>query len=525
MAVGNNPNSPRQKMINLMYIVFIAMMALNVSSEVLDGFGLVEDSLLTSIMNTTNRNKIVENELQKAYDNNQSKAQQWYDKGRDVNIASDSLYNYIQDLKVRIVKVADGKDGNVNNIDHKDDLEAASRIMLAPINGEGEVLRENLDTYRTIMTGMVDDPSKKSIIEESLSTKAPKQVGLTQRKWEEALFENMPVAAAVTLLTKLQSDIRYAQGEVLANLVNQVDMGDSRVNLIKPQVIPDARFVVSGTNYNANVVLSAIDSTQIPEVYWEKSPNNFVRLDNGKVSIPTSGTGTSVLKGYIEAQANDGSPIKYNFEENYLVIEPSATVAPTLMNVLYAPYNNPIRIAVPGVPNASINASITNGKLNKTGNGEWVAIPDVGATEAIVTVTATIEGRSSTMGTQRFRVLPLPDPVAYIDYKDANGNTRRFRGGTIAKRNLMSVDGILAGYVDGLLDAKFTVLRFDLNYFDSFGLMISETSQSTNFTDRQKDYIRNLARGKRFYISNIVVRDPSGAERRLESPLEITVNQ
>lgn len=125
-------------MINLMYLVFIAMMALNVSSEVLDGFELVEDSLRTSIDNSTHRNDIVAGELDTYYQSNPEKVKEWYDKGKQVKHASDSLYNYVQNLKERIAEIADGKDADVNKIEHKDDLEAASRIMLGPVTGEGK---------------------------------------------------------------------------------------------------------------------------------------------------------------------------------------------------------------------------------------------------------------------------------------------------------------------------------------------------------------------------------------------------
>ena len=107
-GIANNPNSPRQKMINLMYLVFIAMMALNVSSEVLDGFELVEGSLRTSIDNTSTRNEIVTEELKAYYQTNPEKVREWYEKGTKVKQASDSLYNYVQDLKVRIAQIADG---------------------------------------------------------------------------------------------------------------------------------------------------------------------------------------------------------------------------------------------------------------------------------------------------------------------------------------------------------------------------------------------------------------------------------
>ena len=94
-GLANNPNSPRQKMINLMYLVFIAMMALNVSTEVLDGFELVEDSLHTSIDNASKRNGLVAGEIDDYYQTNPAKVQEWYLKKNEVKQKSDSLYNYI----------------------------------------------------------------------------------------------------------------------------------------------------------------------------------------------------------------------------------------------------------------------------------------------------------------------------------------------------------------------------------------------------------------------------------------------
>ncbi|GHT30563.1 gliding motility protein GldM [Bacteroidia bacterium] len=518
MAVGNNPNSPRQKMINLMYIVFIALMALNVSVEVLDGFVLVEDSLQNTIGNSSQRNAIISNELETYYKANPDKVKEWYNKGQQVTKASDDMHVYVQDLKEKIVKVADGKKGDVNNINHKDDLDAASRVMLAPINGEGKKLKEAIDSYRTMLANMVQDPEKKGVIEKGLSTAAP-----SGRTWEESLFENMPVAAAVTLLTKLQSDIRNAQGEVMSNLLSSVDMGDYKVNRVQAQVIPASQIVMRGSEYKANIVLSAIDTTVQPTVFV-----NGRTLDkgmNGLYTVQTSSVGTFPIEGYIEMPNSDGSVLHSDFKTEYFVTEPSATVAPTLMNVLYAGIENPIRIAVSGVPSGNVFPSITNASLTKKGD-LWAAVPSAGSVgkEAVVTVTAQMaDGRRVEMAKTNFRVKMLPDPMPYLEYKDANGNTRTFRGGSISKRDLMQTDGILAAIDDGILNIKFTVLRFELTYPDSFGNMLRKTVEGGNFSDDQKKFIRDQARGKQFWINRVVTRGPDGIERTI-SPIQVIVN-
>jgi gliding motility-associated protein GldM len=524
MAVGNNPNSPRLKMINLMYLVFIAMMALNVSSEVLDGFVLVEDSLHNSIDNSTQRNEIVSNELETYYQANPDKVREWYNKGRQVSSASEDMYNYVQELKERIVKVADGKDGDVNNIEHKDDLEAASRIMLAPLNGEGKKLREAIDSYRTMMANLVQDPEKNRIIRESLSTTPPRQIGINVRNWEETLFENMPVAAAITLLTKLQSDIRYAQGEVMSNLLSSVDVGDYRVNMVEAQVVPTTQIVMRGTPYEANIILSAIDSTKRPSVYV--NGRMLAAEANGRFVVPTPSTGTFPVEGYIEMPNSDGSVLRRDFRSEYFVTEPTATVAPTLMNILYAGIENPIRIAVPGIPSGNVYPSITNGSLTKQGESIWNARPAAASVgqEAVVSVMAQMaDGRRVEMARTPFRIRMLPDPMPYLEYKDANGNVRKFRGGTIAKRSLMEAGGILAAIDDDILNIQFTVLRFELIYPDSFGTMINEPTEGSNFSERQKDFIRGLARGKQFWVNRVVARGPDGIDRAIP-PIQVIVN-
>lgn len=520
-GIANNPNSPRQKMINLMYLVFIAMMALNVSSEVLDGFELVQDSLRTSIDNSTHRNDIVAENMKSAYQTNPVKVKEWYEKSLEVKQKSDSLFNYIQELKENIAVIADGKEADVDNIEHKDDLEAAARVMLAPMKGEGKNLRLSIDAYRERMSELIQDTAKVRIIKNALSTEPPYKAGIQTRTWETALFENMPVAAAITLLTKIQSDIRYAEGEILSHLLSSVDVGDYRVNKITAQVIPQSQIVMRGSQYQANIVLSAVDSTKRPTIFV--NGKELPAENEGLFTINTGSTGTFPIEGYIEMPNSDGGTNRYPFQSEYFVTEPSATVAPTLMNVLYAGIANPIRIAVPGVPSGNVTASMTNGTLTRKGD-LWEARPSKVGTEAIITVNARMsDGRSVEMAKTSFRVRALPDPSPYIEYKDENGNVRKFRGGKISKRNLIEADGILAAIDDDLLNVKYTVLRFELTFFDSMGNAIPEVAEGTNFSQRQKDYIRRLSRGKRFYITNVIAKGPDGIERKI-STIEVIVN-
>ena len=516
MSSNNTRLSPRQKMINLMYIVLTAMLALNVSSDVLDGFTQVEEGLTRSNDNIEQRNASILATLSAFNEQNPDKGQVWLEKALAVRKATQKIYSLVDSFKVAIVKKADGDKGDVNNIVSRDDLEAASVVMLSPVNRNGERLRLAIDDYRNYISAMVEDSVKRTSIESALSTENSSALVT----WEEANFDNKPVVAAVTLLTKLQSDIRYAEGEALTTLLNNVDAHDVRVNELNAFVIPQSRLVMRGGKYSANIVLAAVDTTQRPVVYI-----NGKQLDNDRGLFETiaGSTGTFDYTGWLEVPRGDGTMTRHDFSSSYTVIEPTATISATMMNVLYAGIDNPMSISVPGVATNSVSATMTNGTLTRKGD-QWVARPAQVGAEAVITVTAEMDGRRQDVATTKFRVRKLPDPTPFITYKDSKGNADRYRGGKpFAKTLLLQSPGIEAAIDDDLLNISFTVLSFETVFFDSMGNAIPEVSDGANFSQRQKDSFRRLSRGKRFYISRVKAKGPDGITRDL-APLEVIVN-
>lgn len=517
MAENTTRLSPRQKMINLMYIVLTAMLALNVSSDVLNGFTQVEEGLNRTNKNIEQRNYAIYRTLEAFAAKNPQKGQVWYDKATEVRQASATLYQHIDSLKHLIVIAADGSEGDVTNIQRRDDLEAAATIMLSPTNKRGEALRKSVDNYRDFITNILTDQAKRENVMQVLSTAPVKRNGVTQ-KWENSKFENQPVVAAITLLAKLQNDIKYAEGEALAFLLTNVDASDIRVNELNAFVIPDSRIVMRGGKYSARIVLAAVDTTQRPTIYVGGR-----QINNGLYEFNCGSTGVFDYSGYLEVPAGDGSMKRYDFKSSYTVIEPAATVSATMMNVLYAGIDNPISISVPGIPMQQINASMTNGSLTRNGD-TWVARPTTVGTEAVITVTATVSGQTQTVNTTSFRVRKLPNPTPFIAFKDANGNTDKYLGGKpFSKSLLLQAPGLGAAIDDGLLNISFTVLSFETVFFDSMGNAMPEVSDGGNFSARQKEQFKRLSRGKRFYISRIKAKGPDGITRDL-SPLEVIVN-
>ncbi len=512
--------SPRQKMINLMYIVLTAMLALNVSSDVLNGFKQVEEGLSRSNDNVAERNAALYHRLEAFNEQNPDKGGIWYDRAGQVRRATSRLYTMIDSLKLAIAVKADGKDADMANLKNQDDLEAASVIMLNPANQNGKKLKSSIGDYRDFITSFIDDSTKTANVNRALSTDAVKKDNVLSQPWEEAMFDSKPVVAAITLLTKLQNDVMYAEGEALATLLSNVDAGDVRVNELNAFVIPQSRNVMRGSKYTANIVLAAVDTTQRPDIFV-----NGQKLSNdmGLFETLASSTGTFDYKGYVEVPHGDGTVTRHDFSSSYTVIEPTATVSATMMNVLYAGIDNPMSISVPGVPTSSINATMTNGTLTRHGDS-WVAHPAKVGTEAVVTVTASLDSRPQTVATTSFRVRKLPDPTPYIAFTDASGNVERYKGSRpFAKSLLVNAPGIEAAIDDDLLNVNYKVLSFETVFFDSMGNAIPEVSDGDKFSQRQKDSFRRLSRGKRFYISRVKALGPDGIQRDL-APMEVIVN-
>ena len=524
MAENATRLSPRQKMINLMYIVLTAMLALNVSSDVLDAFTQVEEGINRSNKYIEQRNYAIFNALKDYADEEPEKGAEWYEKANKVRKASSELYLYIDSIKHLIVVQADGPDGDVTNIDARDDLEAAATVMLSPATKRGEELRKKVEKYRKFITDVIGDSIKDQNILQVLSTDPVMRNGEKQ-PWEVSKFDNQPVVASITMLAKLQNDIKYAEGEALAYLLsrtnNQVEINEMisnitstfNINEVSAFVVPESRIVMKGGKYSAKIVAATIDPTLNPIVYVGGR-----QLKDGLYEFACNSTGVFDYSGYINVPRTDGGVQRLEFKSSYTVIEPAATVSATMMNVLYAGIDNPISISVPGMPMSQINASMTNGSLTRNGD-TWVARPTTVGSEAVITVTATVDGNSQTVNTTSFRVRKLPDPTPYIAF----GHDKYLGGKPLSKGSLLQAPGIGAAIDDGLLDIEFSVLSFETVFFDQMGNAMPEISNGSKFSERQKAQMKSLSRGKRFYISRIKAKGPDGITRDL-SPIEVIVN-
>lgn len=296
---------------------------------------------------------------------------------------------------------------------------------------------------------------------------------------------------------------------------------DIHVNQLSAFVIPTSRNVLRGSRYEAQIVMAAVDSTHTPKIFIDGKP--YESQQQGYYSIVTSREGIHSIKGHLEVLAADGALQQLPFETSYFVSEPMATVSNTMMNVMYAGIDNPVSISVPGIASSQISATMSNGTLTRQGN-TWIAKPTTVGKDAEITVTAKQDGRTSQVAQMSFRVRRLPDPTPYIVYTDASGTQQQYKGGVpISKNALLNTGKLYAAIDDGLLNVEFKVKSFRVDIFDQMGNVMPEDSQTADFSERQLQKLRNLQKGKTFFITRVKAIGPDGIERTL-SPIEIILN-
>jgi len=498
----NCPETPRQRMIGMMYLVLTAMLALNVSSEILNGFTMVDNSLHTTLESSDARNKVLYTEFQSLFKENPAKVREWLGKAQIVQKRSDEIYNYIQNFKVQIVKMADKDDADpkARNIKAKDNLDMASEYALT--KGNGKILKKKIEEYRDFLVGLsVNNPDKQEMYKAIFFT------GKTHdnKLWEQGVFEMMPVAAVVTILTKYQSDVRASEAEIVQFLKGQTDVSDFRVNKITALVVPNTRYVIRGGRYSAQIVLSAIDSTKIPQYYVGNTP-----IPKGLYQVNCGKTGLFTYKGQIRLAGTDGIVRTYPFNSDYIVGEPSATISNEDLNVVYRGIDNKFSISVPGVAAENVNVRVSGGSAQRFGLGRYIIRANQDG-EIHIQVTAKIDGKEMSMGGGAYRVKYLPDPKSYLQYSDAGGVTRSIQDGSLSKRILKSGVSLIASYgQDELIKANFTITSFTM--VTVFG---SVNTGGTRFNGKMLSDIDRLEGGDFLTLKNIKAVGPDGKVRSL----------
>lgn len=518
--------SPRQKMINMMYLVLTALLAMNVSSEILNAFKTVNRSLKKTIDVMSEKNKDTYSALEDAMaDPQQSqKAKIWKPVADQIAAKSSEMVAYLEKYKEDIKTSAGRKKGEVGEDGEEkfkeDDLDVATRMMIEQKKGTelyNRVGQYKKDVLQILGSANVDPNLKEQLSKdvEAFSKSLPINLDIPKKDhdghpfpqdangWTRSNFYMTPAIAAITILSKLQSDIKSSEGQLSDYCLNQL----GKVKLV----------------YDKFAAVAAANTTYcMPGDPIEISAGVGAFNDQAKPQISIGGTGIPLTDGMAVKKLNAGSPGEYtvpvsirfttpagevkteNRTIKYTVGQPAgAALMLDKMNVFYIGLDNPITVSSgTGDEKTSLSASGGGVQLTKKAPGKYIVrATTIG--ESTITISEA-GGRSTPF---KFRVKRVPDPITTV------GGT--FEGGKIDKANLMVQQGLIALLKNFDFDAKFEVLGFEFVYSPKNGDITSGICNGPRFTEQWNNAVKSCKPKDIFLIENVKVKGPDGTTRKI----------
>lgn len=523
--------TPRQKMIGMMYLVLTAMLALNVSRDILNSFVTMDESLVVTKQNFAQKSETIYSDFEKAKADDPKKAGEYFDKAMIVKDKTDKLVEFIEEARTELIHKLDGvpleeaKNMSAKDISAKDNYDVPTHYLCGTdeskgSNGKANEIKVMIEEYKEEMRNLLDEKDRDSI-----------QLGLDMgvgynpitkmnQTWEIRNFYHNVAVAAVALLNKTIIEVKNAEAEVISKLKEYIGAEDFRFDVIEAKVIPESNYILSGSDYKADIFVAAYSSTQDPTVEIGnldtstlifKGEPKLIEGKEGKVQYveKAAGLGEREYKGVINIKKPNGTIKKYPFSSKYFVARPSATISADRMNVMYRgiPGGNPVSVSVPGVPAGEENISVQGATYKRNGAGKYSVSPGT-ANRVTISVFAEVGGQRSRMGVQEFRVMNIPPPVPKVAGK---------QGGAIAKGLLKSMPFVVAELEDFLFEGiKYNVTSFTFSTTIN-GLIADAPCYGNRLNAKAIGLLDRTQRGQKIYFDDIKAKGPDGRTRTLPS--------
>lgn len=508
MAGGKE--TPRQRMIGIVYLVLLGLVAMNVPDSLLDAFKNITDSLNTSSKNVTTGIENTYSAFEKTKLKEQpERAKPVYDRAKQASAVAAELNTYIEQLKAKLIQEGGGINETINDVDARDNLDISPRVMIEGKNADN--LRTMIDKTRQKLIALLPEKDRAGV-NFSLNTVDPPRHGDIKKNWQEANFgDGIPLGATLTTLAKIQADNKNAENEVVKKILGEVDQAVVNLDQFSAVAVAPSSYVLVGQPYTAEVFLTASDSKSSPSISVSGS-NLPVEAGRGKYTGSTSSEGVHTWIGTISVKQTDGTVKTYNTQpQTYMVARPSAVVSPDKMNVLYIGVPNPVSISAPGIAKEKLRVTITGGSINGS-NGKYTANVSTAGTATVNVSGEIAPGKTAVLGSTLFRVKRIPDPKAVFAGKS---------GGEAAAGNIKAQEVLFAKLENFEFDAQFKVTRFALLVANprQDPLRISGTGAELNAQMRQA--INSVRPGSTVVFTDIVAVGPDGQPRGLD-PIVLT---
>ena len=426
--------TPRQKMINLMYLVFIAMLAMNMSKEVLSAFGLMNEKFEAANATSTSTNE----QMLTALDAKAVEAKGEFEKAaliaHKVEAATKKFNAFVATLKAEVLVGVEPEDGKLPY----ESMDKADNLNNSWFTGEGYTKRGNdviaaIETYKTEMKAALGTEKKFQPILNEITTKfdlseVTNKEGL-KIKYLDYHFKGFPAIASLAKLSAWQNDSNKAESDVISVALGKAAVQAASYSNYQAIVVLDKNAYFQGEKVTGKVVLGRYDENTKPE----KVTGAVLDPATGqaKINLTAGAVGEQKIGGeftFIE----DGKTIPLKFNGTYVVVPRpnSATISADKMNVVYRGVENPITVTFPGVASNNVTASATG--MSGGSNGKYILRPSSG-TEVIITASAKLPDGSTVSDKKAFRIKGLPNPTGKIRGETAaSGQTSNLEVSTVS---------------------------------------------------------------------------------------------
>ena len=504
--------TPRQKMMGILYLVLLGLAATTVTDHVLDAFRNLTVSLETSTTNVQGsvNNTFASFEATKLK-NEPERARPVYEKAQKVKQYAEELDKSINEIKATMIKEGGGIEEATGDVKNRADVDVSPRMMVR--QGRAKKLRKEIEDARAKILGVLDPKDK----EMKLALNAqdpPKRQGIKQT-WEEDNFgDGIPLSAAITALTKIQADLRNTESEVVKKILGEADKAVINLDRFEAVAVAPTSYVLIGQQYKADVFLSASDSKTNPEVIIGGQKLNIVD-GKGLYTAAATSEGEKKWSGLIRIKQADGTMKEYPLkEQTYTVAKPSATVSPSKMNVFYKGVDNPVEVSAPGFSKDKIHVTINAGEIVGA-NGQYIVKNLKTTGKVIVTVSGEIEkGKMTVLGSSEFRVKGIPAPHLKFGGKG---------GGRLTAAAIKVQSKIFAIIEDFEFDAPFNIQHMKMYITKPRSEPQVLESNSASFTPAMVAAINGITPGSKVYFDDVTGIGIDGLKRSLD-PIIFTVD-
>ncbi|MBI1183807.1 hypothetical protein GC194_06025 [bacterium] len=540
--MAGTKETPRQKMIGMMYLVLTALLALNVSREVLQAFNNLTKGIDETIQSTELKinNDVMTFEQVVKRMNGDENAEKYWQRVQKAVAMSDELNNKIESLKKLLVEAENNqqyeggpesyKGSNLMVLVDEENTDIASRFLAdpnQPKNAYGKELKEEIQQLKAEYISLFSDLpefTKDEIaqLQENFPLAAnddDTNPDPAKRNWEFTTFNNVPLGAALAILTKLQNDLRNSEAMVINKLT--ADFGDTGLPVtgLEAMVMPRSTNVPIGGTYEADIFLGAQIASVKPTIIVDGEELDLEGA-RAKFKATVSSEGT-VHKPVVIKLMNPrtGQVEEYNTELQFAGFQTPAIVSADKMNVLYMDLENPVSVSVPGFDAKKVRVSLSPsgiGRLENRGNGQYsVTINQRLSPECKLNVAVEMpDGSVRNLKPESFRIKKVPKP-----YTNLNNKT----GGSLSRGEISTIKRVFATMDEEFLfdGVRFKVTEFSYIYNPTRGNVVMGTEKSDDIPANLRQKFEDAHTGDVLTIYQVSAR-PIGFGSEVQIPGSIT---